>query len=125
MEQRKPELKQRTRNFAGGVVRFYTALPLRRTEVAVLGKQLLRSGTSVAANYREASRARSADEFIAKIELCSQEADETQLWLELLRDDCGLKHQELDVLWTEADELIAIFVTMSKNTKARKLKPEN
>jgi len=85
----------------------------------VLGKQLLRAGTSVGANYREASRARSESEFVAKIELCVQEADETQYWLELLRDDCGLKSGALEKLWTEADELICIFVTMSKNTKQR------
>ena len=84
----------------------------------MLGKQLLRSGTSVAANYRESSRARSAVEFVAKIELCAQEADETQLWLELLKDDCGLPENLTDPIWKEADELIAVFVTMAKNTKA-------
>ena len=78
---------------------------------------MLRSGTSVAANYREASRARSRNEFVAKIELCSQEADETLLWLELLRDDCGVELPEISALWREADELIAIFVTMAKRTK--------
>jgi four helix bundle protein len=87
MDTRKTELKGRTKKFAGRIVRLYVGLPLRRAEVAVLGRQMLRSGTSVAANYREASRARSADEFVAKIETCTQEADETQLWLELLRDD--------------------------------------
>jgi four helix bundle protein len=118
MDSRKVELKLRTRQFAGRIVRLYIALPLRRAEVAVLGKQMLRSGTSVAANYREASRARSRNEFISKIELCAQEADETQLWLELLRDDCGVVLPEISELWREADELIAIFVTMSKNTKS-------
>ena len=117
MDSRKSEFRQRTRQFAGRVVRLYIALPLRRAEVAVLGKQMLRSGTSVAANYREASRTRSRNEFISKIEQCAQEADETQLWLELLRDDCGVNLPEISVLWQEADELIAIFVTMSKNTK--------
>jgi four helix bundle protein len=117
MDARKAELKQRTKQFAGRVVRLYVALPVRRAEVAVLGKQLLRSGTSVAANYREASRARSAADFVAKIELCIQEADETQLWLELLRDDCGISLPELSILWAEADELTAIFVTMAKRTK--------
>ena len=72
----------------------------------------------------KSSRARSADEFIAKIETCAQEADETQLWLELLRDDCGLNLPEISELWTEADELIAIFVTMSKNTKRNREGPE-
>ena len=117
MGMRKPELRLRTRQFAGRVVRLYIAFPLRRAEVAVLGKQMLRSGTSVAANYREASRARSRNEFISKIEQCAQEADETQLWLELLRDDCGINLPEISSLWQEADELIAIFVTMSKNAK--------
>ena len=117
VDSRKSEFRQRTRQFAGRVVRLYIALPLRRAEVAVLGKQMLRSGTSVAANYREASRARSRNEFISKIEQCAQEADETQLWLELLRDDCGINLPEISSLWQEADELIAIFVTMSKNAK--------
>ena len=58
-------------------------------------------------------------EFVAKIELCAPEADEVQCWLELLRDDCGLNSDELEKVWTEADELIRIFVTMSKNTKQR------
>jgi len=54
---------------------------------------------------------------VAKIELCASEADETQLWLELLRDDCGISEDSVPPLWQEADELIAVFVTMAKNTK--------
>ena len=88
-------------------------------ECHVLGKQLLRSGTSVAANYREASRARSNAEFVSKIEICTQEADETILWLELLRDDCGISSDRLDWLLDESNQLISIFVTMSKNVKRR------
>jgi four helix bundle protein len=84
-----------------------------------LGKQLLRPGTSVAANYREASRARSDVEFISKIEQCAQEADESQLWLELLRDDCSIAAASVNPVWQEADGVIAIFITMSKNTKQR------
>ena len=113
-------MRQRTKRFAGQVIRLYCSLDKRRGELDILGKQLLRAGTSVAANYREASRARSDAEFIAKIELCAQEADETQLWLELLREDCAIPAIQIDPVWKEADELIAIFVTMSKNTKARK-----
>jgi four helix bundle protein len=109
----------RTKAFAGTVVRFYIALDKRREELKVLGRQLLRAGTSVAANYRESSRARSADVFVAKIELCTQEADESQLWLELLRDDCGVKGAALEAIWKEADEVISIFVTMAKHTKTR------
>ena len=118
LEERKAEMRKRTKAFASLVVRFYISLDKRREELRVLGRQLLRSGTSVAANYREGSRARSADEFIAKINLCSQEADETQLWLELLRDDCGITTMELNLIWQEADELIAIFVTMAKRAQS-------
>ncbi|NCC60195.1 MAG: four helix bundle protein [Verrucomicrobiae bacterium] len=82
--------------------------------------QMLRSGTSVAANYREASRARSDAEFISKIEICTQEADETVLWLELLRDECNIQSRNLEFLLKESDELISIFVTMSKNKKGEK-----
>lgn len=83
-------LRRRTKQFAGSVVRFYVSLDRQREEISILSKQLLRSGTSVGANYREASRSRSVAEFIAKIELRAQEADETQYWLELLNEDCGI-----------------------------------
>jgi len=115
----KDELRRRTKAYAGSVVRLFCSLPRTRAEVQVLGRQLLRSGTSAAANYREASRARSDAEFISKIEQCAQEADESMLWLELLRDDCGLHSEPMDRLLKESDELIAIFVTMSKKVKAR------
>lgn len=119
MDERKEALKRRTKAFASAVVRFFISLDKGRDEIRVLGKQLLRSGTSVAANYREASRARSEAEFVSKIEQCAQEADESQLWLELLQDDCGIAAASVQPIWREADELIAIFVTMSKNTKSR------
>ena len=115
--ERKMAMRRRTRAFASMVVRLFCGLDKRREELRVIGKQLLRSGTSVAANYREASRSRSSAEFVAKIELCAQEADESQLWLELLRDDCGVPKEQTDPMWEEADQLIAIFVTMAKNSK--------
>lgn len=118
-EDPKRELRKRTKEFAGSVIRLFLVLDKRREELRVLGKQLIRSGTSVAANYREASRARSNEEFTAKIDLCCQEADETQLWLELLRDECSVSPFITDPVWKEADELISIFVTMSKNTKRK------
>jgi four helix bundle protein len=118
-EDPKRELRRRTKEFAGLVIRLFLALDKRREELRVLGKQMIRSGTSVAANYREASRTRSNDEFTAKIDLCCQEADETQLWLELLRDECQVASSLIDPIWKEADELISIFVTMSKNTKRK------
>jgi len=113
------EMRLRTKKFGGAVVCFFVSLDKKREELRVIGKQMLRSGTSVGANYREASRARSDSEFIAKMEQCAQEADETQYWLELLRDDCGIRSESLEKIWSEADELLRIFVTMSKNTKRR------
>ncbi len=119
VEDRKEMMRQRTRRFASLIIRFYCTLPKNRMECQVIGKQLLRSGTSVAANYREASRARSNAEFVSKIELCVQEADETTLWLELLREDCGIVSEQLVELLDESNQLISIFVTMSKNVKKR------
>ena len=78
----------------------------------MLGKQLLRSGTSVVAHSREASRARSDSEFCSKLDGLLQEADESHLWLELLRDDCGIQGEPIDQLLRETDELLAIFTTM-------------
>lgn len=105
--------------YASETIRFYVGLPKEREEVRVLGKQLLRSGTSVAAHAREASRARSDSEFCSKLDGLLQEADESQLWLELLRDDCSIKGKNLDHLLCESGELLAIFVTtVSKLRKA-------
>ena len=87
----------------------------------MLGKQLLRSGTSVAAHAREASRARSDAEFSSKLNGLLQEADETQLWLELLRDDCGVNGEGLELLVDETNQLLAIFTAMvSKVRQARR-----
>ncbi|HAV60750.1 MAG TPA: four helix bundle protein [Verrucomicrobiales bacterium] len=115
------EFRDRTKAFASAVIRLFVKLPGDREEVRVLGRQLLRSGTSVAAQVREASRARSAAEFCSKLEGATQEADESQLWLELLRDDCGIHDPALTAVLTEAGELIAIFVTMVTNTKGKAL----
>ena len=115
----KEDLRKRTKRYASMIIRLYCFLPKGRAEVQVLGKQFLRSGTSVAANYREASRARSDAEFISKIELCAQEADETLLWLELLRDDCGIKSEILENLLAETDELISIQWPRIRKTGVR------
>ena len=106
------ELRGRTKRYASAIIRCYVKLPKEREEVRVLGKQLLRSGTSVAAHAREASRARSDSEFCSKLDGLLQEADESQLWLELLRDDCGIPGELLDQLLRETDELLAIFASM-------------
>jgi four helix bundle protein len=116
-EIKKEAFRRRTKEYAAKIIRLFCTLPRARVEIQVLGRQLLRSGTSVAANFREASRARSGAEFASKCDLCAQEADESMLWLELLRDECGLSSVELDWLLQESDELIAIFVTMSKKVK--------
>jgi four helix bundle protein len=113
------EFRDRAKRFASGAIRLFVALPKTQEEVRVLGKQLLRSGTSVAAHIREASRARSDAEFCSKLEGALQEADESQLWLELLRDDCKIRDETLDALLCETGELISIVVTMVKRTKEK------
>ena len=82
-----------------------------------MGKQLLRSGTSVAAHVREASRARSDEEFVSKLGGALQETDESALWLELLREECGIGPELTTPLEAESSELIAIFTTMINRTK--------
>ena len=111
------DLKQRTKRYALRIIELYTRLP-QGVLFQVIGKQLLRSGTSVGANYREATRARSKAEFAAKASLSLQELDETAYWLELL-----FEHQqndpEIGALLKETDELSAIFATMVKNARSQ------
>jgi four helix bundle protein len=99
------------------IVRLFVSLPKQRPEAQVIGRQLLRSSTSVVANFREASRARTTSEFVSKLEVSIQEADEADLWLELLRDDCGIQDRKVADLLAETNELIAIFITMVKRSK--------
>lgn len=113
------EFRNRTKQFAAATIRFYIKLPKARDEVRVLGKQLLRSGTSVAAHVREASRARSAEEFVSKLGGALQETDESQLWLELLREECGMVPAATSSMEKETDELIAIMNTMINRTKTK------
>ena len=113
------EFRGRTKAFAAGVIRLFVKLPKQREEVRVLAKQLLRSGTSVAAHVREASRARSDDEFVSKLGGALQEADESALWLELLREECGIEPVLTQPLENEALELMAIFTTMINRTKGK------
>jgi four helix bundle protein len=110
------EFRNRTKAFALAIVKLFPLLP-QTVPAQVMGKQALRSGTSVAANYREACRARSRAEFIARIGNSEQEADETALWLELLEEGCGVTLPQLTALRKEANELVAILVTMSKTAK--------
>ena len=114
------DLRTRTKDYASKVVRFYAALPKNRKEVEVLGHQLLRSGTSVAAHTREASRARSDAEFCSKLDGLLQEADESQLWLELLNEDCEITGDDIDFLLAETSEVLAIFTTIVSKVRQRK-----
>ncbi len=102
------ELKKRTKQFALRIVKLYQAIP-KTDEARIIGKQGLRSGTAVAANYRAACRARSKAEFIAKIGIVVEEIDETVFWLELLVDAGLVERQRMEKLLTEANELLAIF----------------
>lgn len=110
-------LRDRTKQFALRVIRMYSALP-KSTLGQVLGRQVLRSGTSVAANFREASRARSNAEFVAKLGIVEQELDETSLWMELLVESGIVKQQKLQALQQEAEELLKIVVAAARKTKA-------
>ena len=110
------EFRHRTKSFAAAAIKLYVKLDKRREEVAVCGKQMLRSGTSVAAHTREASRARSDAEFVSKLGGAAQEADEAQLWIELLREECGISPDLTLPIHAEANELIAIMTTMIRRT---------
>ena len=120
MNSRLPEeFRERTKQLAAAAIRLFVKLPKGREEVRVLGKQLLRSGTSVAAHVREASRARSDEEFVSKLGGALQETDESALWLELLREECGIDPGLTQPLETESSELIAIFTTMINRTREK------
>lgn len=110
-------LKQRTRDFAIRIIRMGRFLP-RSEEARVIGRQLLRSGTSVAANYRAACRARSRAEFIAKLGTVVEEMDETVFWLDLITAAAIMPNQRMKALQSEADELLAIFVASQLTVKS-------
>ncbi len=110
------DLKERTKKFALQIVRLVASLP-RTRESEIIGKQLLKAGTSVGANYRESNRSRSKAEFRAKIGIVEQESDESLYWLELLKESGIVKGKLLEELIVEADELVAIFTTIGKRSK--------
>ncbi len=113
------DLRDRTKQFALRMIKMYSALP-KTTEAQVLGKQVLRSATSVGANYREAYRGRSRAEFIAKAGDCLKEIEETGYWLELLVEGGIVAEDRMRELMIECDELTAIFVTIIRKSKERK-----
>jgi four helix bundle protein len=113
------DLKERTKDFAVRIIRLYSALP-KTTEAQVIGKQILRSGTSVGAQYRESQHAKSDSGFISKIEGSLQELEETCYWLELLEEMKLFDTNKLLPIRNETKELTAIFVTIAKKVKTRK-----
>ena len=110
------DLKERTKQFALKIIRLVTSLP-RTREADIIGRQLLNAGTSIGANYRESNRSRSKAEFRSKIGIVEQEADEYFYWLELLKESGITKGKRLEEILIEADELVAIFTTIGKNSK--------
>jgi len=110
------DLKERTKKFALRIIRLFGSLP-KTTEARVLGKQLLRSATSVGANYREAHRGRSRAEFIAKCGDSLRELEESAYWLELLVEAEIVSAPKLEPLRAECEELIAIFVTIIRRAR--------
>ncbi|HEX3558113.1 MAG TPA: four helix bundle protein [Pyrinomonadaceae bacterium] len=112
------DLKSRTKYFALRVIKLYSALP-KSVEAQVIGKQLLRSGTSVGAHSHEAQRAKSTADFVSKIEGALQELEETVYWLELLADAEIVQPDRLKLLHEEAEELTAVLVTVVKHAKEK------
>jgi four helix bundle protein len=111
------ELKARTKAFALRVIRMSQALP-RTREANVIGSQILRSATSLAANYRAAGRSRSKAEFLAKIGVVVEEADETVFWLEMLADSGIVQSKKLENMLDEANQLVATFAASRRTGRA-------
>ncbi len=116
MNQQTEQLKQRTKEFAIRVVRLFRALP-NNDEARIFGRQVLRSATSVGANYRAVCRARSQPDFLNKLGVVVEEMDETVFWLEMIRDTNILSEAKMAGLLDEAGQLLAIFVTSQLTAK--------
>ena len=113
------EMKQRTKLFALGIIQLVESLPKERT-TEVLGRQLLRSGTSVGSNYRSACRAKSIADFISKMGIVEEEADESLYWMELLIEVGIEVNMKMEALMKEASELLAITVASIKTARKNK-----
>jgi four helix bundle protein len=112
------DLRTRTVDFALRIIKLYGSLP-KTTEAQVLGKQVLRSGASIGAHYREGYRAKSDADIVNKFETALQELDETDYWLELLVKSKIVPAQEIESLRKETNELLAIFTTIVTKIKKR------
>ena len=109
------ELRQRTKLFALRVIKLYQSMP-KTTEAQIIGKQLLRSATSVGANYRSACRARSSAEFYSKISIVIEETDESMFWIEILWEANIIKQELLQNLYNEGEEILKIMVVSRQNS---------
>ena len=117
----KEELKKRTKRFALRIIKLVQALP-KTIEAKEIGRQLLKSGTSVGANYRSACRGRSKAEFLSKMGIVEEEADESTFWLELIIEANIMEKHLVESLLKEANELVAIMVSSKKTTKSHQNK---
>lgn len=113
------QMRARTKQFALRVVKLFRVLP-RSPDVQVMGRQVLRSGTSVAANYRAVCRARSSAEFLAKMGIVIEEADETVFWLELLTESGIVRAGQMEALLQEANELLALFAASAQTARRKR-----
>lgn len=112
----KTELKSRTKTFSLAILKLLGSIP-RNVAGYAISKQIVRSGTSVSANYRAACRAKSTKDFLNKLIIIEEECDETALWLELLMESGLLNDEQVQKLWKEADELTAIFTAAGKTVR--------
>ena len=110
------EMKRRTKEFAKEIIRLCRELPNNR-EGRLIGDQIFRSGTSIAANYRSACRARSKAEFISKLTIVEEEADETLFWLEVINEMMIFRYEKLDAIMKENDEILSIVVASIRTAK--------
>ena len=111
------QLELRTKKFAVKIVRLSSTLP-KTEEGRVLRNQITKSGTSIGANYREANRSRSRPDFANKIRICESEASETMYWIELITELNWVTKESINDVYIEADELLALFTSISKNLKS-------
>jgi four helix bundle protein len=114
------ELKKRTKDFGLRVIKLFEELS-KTKKGEIIGKQLIRSGTSVGANYRAACRAKSSADFIYKIQMVEEESDESVYWLELISESNLIKQERIKNILQEANELTAIFTKAGKTAKQRKI----
>ncbi len=115
------ELQQRTKQFAVRIIKLFAALKEKSEEARIIGRQLVRSGTSVGAHYREAVRARSSKEMISKLQGGQQELEETLYWLELIVEADILPVTQLDGLMAEADQIMAMLVASARTLRDRSI----